>query len=56
MIDPEKNTIFISNLLSKTIYNVCIKCRQVFTDPEGPEKCEQIQTLGQTGNRHKRKF
>jgi hypothetical protein len=39
----------MNNLLSNTVYRVCIKCRQELTDPDGAEECQQIKTLSKFG-------
>ena len=44
MMEPGKNSISIDNLLPNSIYNVCIKCRKVFSDPDGPTECQEIKT------------
>ena len=44
-MESERNSIFMDNLLANTMYRVCIKCRQVYSDPEGLEECQEIKTL-----------
>lgn len=34
----------MDNLQPNTLYRVCIKCRQVYNDPEGLEECQEIKT------------
>lgn len=34
----------IDGLLPNTLYRLCMKCRQVYTDPEGSEECQEIKT------------
>lgn len=44
-MESERNSMFIDNLLANTMYRVCIKCRQVYSDPGGLEECQEIKTL-----------
>ena len=37
-------SIKLDNLLSNTAYRVCIKCKQVFSDPDGLEVCQDTRT------------
>lgn len=45
VIELERNSILIDNLLANTMYRVCIKCRQAYNDPQGLEECQEIKTL-----------
>lgn len=44
-IEPGRTSIKTDNLISDTIYRVCIKCKQVYNDPDGLEECQEITTL-----------
>ncbi|CAF2574445.1 unnamed protein product [Rotaria sp. Silwood2] len=45
VVEANQNTISIENRLSNSVYRVCMKCRQIYTDPDGMEECQEIQTL-----------
>ncbi|CAF0803811.1 unnamed protein product [Adineta ricciae] len=42
--EPNKSPYNIVNLRPKTIYRICMKCRQTQSDPEGIEQCQTIST------------
>ena len=44
VLEPNKSPFYISNLLPKTIYRICVKCKQTYSDPEGSEQCQNIST------------
>ncbi|CAF4944463.1 unnamed protein product [Rotaria sp. Silwood1] len=45
IVEANRNTIIIDKLLSDSVYRVCMKCRQTYTDPDGMEECQEIKTL-----------
>ncbi|CAF3724536.1 unnamed protein product [Rotaria sordida] len=45
IVETKRNTTLIDNLSSNTLYRVCMKCRQVYTDPDGIEECQERKTL-----------
>lgn len=44
VLELNKNPYNISNLLPNTMYRICMKCRQAYSDPEGIEQCQTIST------------
>lgn len=44
-----KSIIIINNLEPNSKYHVCIKCRQIYSDPQGEEICDNVQTMSTLG-------
>ncbi|CAF4192544.1 unnamed protein product [Rotaria magnacalcarata] len=46
LFDSNLNTISEdNNILPDSIYRICIKCRQTYSDPDGNPVCQEIKTL-----------
>jgi len=44
MIKSTQNAIISNDLLYKTIYQICIRCRQTSNDPFSIANCQEIKT------------
>ncbi|UJR27550.1 hypothetical protein I4U23_008832 [Adineta vaga] len=45
VVDPDQNKSVFTNLIPDSVYRICMKCRQTYTDPDGTEQCQDIRTF-----------
>ncbi|CAF3576438.1 unnamed protein product [Adineta steineri] len=45
VVESNRNNILIDNLSPDSMYHICMKCRQIYSDPDGVAECQEIKTL-----------
>ncbi|CAF0919370.1 unnamed protein product [Adineta steineri] len=45
VVESNRNNILIDNLSPNSMYHICMKCRQIYSDPDGVPECQEIKTL-----------